>query len=79
MSRSRKKHPIAKDKGSKNYNKRFRRVNRQRISQGLEPLLMKEVVNSYDVHDYIFKLYKYNEKEMLRRFTENEIRKWFKK
>jgi len=55
MSRSIKKYGIVKDKGLSRdlYNKRFRRVNRQRIRLGREPFLMREVVNDYDVCDYI--------------------------
>lgn len=56
MSRSIKKSGIIKDKGFlKNlYNKKFRRVNKLRIRLGKEPFLMREVVNDYDVCDYVF-------------------------
>lgn len=60
MSRSVKKHPIIKD-GCKSdrqiHHRRFRSVNKQRVRQGLEPLLSKEVTNSYDICDYVISLY----------------------
>ena len=54
MSRSRKKVGVIKDKGcdSSFYNRRFRRINRQRIQLSQEPLLLAEVVNSYIICDY---------------------------
>ncbi len=54
MSRSYKKHGIIKDKGLSRgeYNRRFRRVNRQRVKQGKDPKLMLELINQYDVCDY---------------------------
>ena len=54
MSRSYKKHGIIKDKGMSRgeYNRRFRRVNRQLIKEGKNPKLMYEVINPYDVCDY---------------------------
>lgn len=57
MSRSYKKYGIIKDKGMSRgeYNRRFRRVNRQRIKEGKEPKLIYEVTNQYDVCD--FKMY----------------------
>lgn len=54
MSRSRKKASIIKDKGDDTYNRRFRRTNKTLINSGKEPKQMREVVNSYDVCDYIF-------------------------
>jgi len=56
MSRSRKKYGVLKDKGlsRQEYSKMLRRVNNQRIKQSLEPKLMYEVVDSYDVCDYEF-------------------------
>lgn len=56
MSRSRKRHQIVKDKGlsRREYNSRFRRVNKIRIKIGLEPLKMYELVNPYDVSDWKF-------------------------
>lgn len=56
MSRSRKKFGVIKDVGhlKKHYNRMFRRVNKQRIKQGKDPKLLKEVVNDYDVCDWIF-------------------------
>ena len=55
MSRSIKKYGIVKDKGLSRglYNRRFRRVNKQRVRLGREPFLMREVVNDYEVCDYI--------------------------
>ena len=55
MSRSRKKHGIIKDRGWKKgiHNRIFRRVNKQRIKQGLEPKLMKELINPWDVCDWV--------------------------
>lgn len=57
MSRSYKKHGIIKDKGLSRveYNRRFRRVNRQRVKEGKDPKLMFEIAKPYDVCD--FKLY----------------------
>ena len=48
MSRSIKKYGIVKDKGLSRglYNRRFRRVNRQRVRLGREPFLMREVVKT---------------------------------
>lgn len=56
MSRSRKKHGIVKDRGLRRatYNRMFRRINRQRIKRGLEPRIMDEIINQYDVCDYKF-------------------------
>ena len=56
MSRSRKKHGIIKDRGwmRELYNRKFRRVNKQRIKMGKEPIPMKSLIDSYDVHDWIF-------------------------
>ena len=51
MSRSYKK-PIKKDKTGRWYNKTFRRINKHRIKFGLEPKLMNELVNPYDVSDW---------------------------
>lgn len=57
MSRSRKK-PIVKDKSNhKWYNRKFRRVNKQRVNLFKEPKLMDELVNRYDVCDWIFHAY----------------------
>ena len=57
MSRSYKKFGIIKDKGltRREYNRRFRRANRQRIKQGKDPKLMNEIIDTYDVCD--FKIY----------------------
>ena len=55
MSRSLKKHGIIKDKGIPRpiYNRRFRRVNKQRVREGKEPFLLKELIDGYDVCDFI--------------------------
>lgn len=57
MSRSRKKYGIIKDRGwmRELYNRKFRRVNKQRIKIGKEPIPMKSLINCYDVHDWIFR------------------------
>lgn len=54
MSRSFKKYGIIKDKGMSRseYNKVFRRVNRQRIKEWKDPKHLYEVVNSWTVCDY---------------------------
>ena len=51
MSRSFKKYGIIKDKGMSRgeYNRRFRRVNRQRINEGKDPKHLYEVINSWCV------------------------------
>lgn len=61
MSRSRKKHAIVKDKNGRYYNRRTRRVIKQQVRdiKNLKDLLdyrislAKEIVNSYDVCDYV--------------------------
>lgn len=65
MSRSRKKNPVVKDKGHMLdlYNKRFRRINKQRIAHSKEPFLMKEIVNDWDVCDYKFTFFTKSDKE----------------
>lgn len=54
MSGSFKKYGIIKDKGMSRgeYNRIFRRVNRQRIKEGKDPKHMFETVNSWNVCDY---------------------------
>jgi len=54
MSRSFKKYGIIKDKGMSRgeYNRRFRRVNRQRVRERKDPKLMHEIANQYDVCDF---------------------------
>ena len=56
MSRSRKKVGVLKDKGlrTEDYNRRFRRVNKQRVKENKEPILMNELIDSYDVYDWKF-------------------------
>lgn len=59
MSRSRKKTGVIKDKGltRAEYNRIFRRVNKQRIHNGQEPKTMRELINPWDVSDYSFRWY----------------------
>lgn len=54
MSRSFKKYGIIKDKGMSRgeYNRRFRRVNRQRIKEGKDPKLVYESTNQYEISDF---------------------------
>ena len=54
MSRSRKKHGVIKDRGLRraDYNRRFRRVNKQRIQMGKDPYQLNELVESWDVCDW---------------------------
>ena len=56
MSRSRKKHPIYKDKGfkSKVYNRIFRRVNKQRLNEDKELMALRELINDYDICDWVW-------------------------
>lgn len=77
MSRSRKKHGVVKDRGGiRTYNRAFRRINRQRITCGMEPLLMDEVINQYDVCDYRFR---WNEKWWRSYFDNPRIQyRWYK-
>lgn len=61
MSRSRKKHAIVKDKNGRYYNRLTRRVIKQQVRdiKNLKDLLdyrislAKEIVNDYDVCDYV--------------------------
>ena len=55
MSKSRKKNPFIKDKAmtSREYNKIFRRVNKQRLEQGKRPFIkIRELINDYDICDW---------------------------
>lgn len=55
MSRSTRKPWVKDSKPSDNsYNKIFRRVNKQRIKSFKEPLLMRELINDYDICDWNF-------------------------
>ena len=56
MSRSFKKHPIYKDKSFKHdvYNKIFRRVNKQRLHEEKDMKLLRELVNDYDICDWVW-------------------------
>jgi hypothetical protein len=61
MSNSFKK-PIVKDKTNhKWYNRVFRRVNKQRIKSGKRPFLMNEIINPWDVTDWIYGYWVYDE------------------
>jgi hypothetical protein len=60
MSRSRKKNPIYKDVGITTYNRIIRRKNKQLVNKAIEDNsfifpLVNEVVNQYDICDYIFR------------------------
>lgn len=74
MSRSRKKNGVIKDKGHlvKHYNRMFRRINKQRINQGKEPKLTREIVNDYDVCDWIYK-WSYNDYSKLQSIDKQEF------
>lgn len=55
MSRSNKKYAIIKHKTNhKWYNRLFRRINKQRIKNNKEPRKMKEIINDWDVCDWIY-------------------------
>lgn len=56
MSRSFKKFGVIKDKGltSSDYNRKFRRINKQRIKELKDPKQLNEVVNQYDICDFKF-------------------------
>ena len=56
MSRSKKKIPIYKDKGFKSdsYNKIFRRVNKQRLHEDKDLIALRELINDYDICDWIW-------------------------
>ena len=62
MSRSYKKHAVQKDSKEKDnsYNKVFRRVNKQRLHKGKEPILMNELINQWDICDFKFVANKYD-------------------
>ena len=87
MSRSFKKNGIIKDggRGRNLYNRKFRRVNRQLIGQGLEPIAMKELVNQYDVCDWVFHWNEQywldvfeNENHRLRHFYKSYKKAWLR-
>lgn len=54
MSRSHKKHAIHKQKGElhNKYNRKLRRINKQRIAQGLDPIQLDEAVNKSKIIYY---------------------------
>lgn len=56
MSRSYKNKPIIKDKsGRKDYNKVFRRKERQSIKENKEPpIKIREIINDYEIIDWKF-------------------------
>ena len=58
MSRSRRK-AVIKDKGITDYNKIFRRVNRQRLHENKEPIAMRSLINDYIISDFKFN-YEFN-------------------
>ena len=66
MSQSHKK-PILKDKKPKSWYKIIRRINKQRIKDFKEPLLENEIVNQYDICDWIwfFNIYKEYDKKYI--------------
>jgi len=79
MSRSIKRIGIIKDKGLSRceYNRRFRRVNKQRIKLGKDPKLMNEIVNPYDICDFILfwdkqDLFQYEGKESESEFNKRK-------
>lgn len=56
MSRSYKKTPIRKIRNwlsKRAGNRKYRRINKQRLSQGLDPLPKKAIVNPYELVDWI--------------------------
>jgi hypothetical protein len=78
MSRSRKKHGVVKDRGltRREWNRKFRRVNRQRVRMGKDPYQMKELINPYDVYDWI---YIWDESDMQRRWAEDGRHDYYKR
>jgi hypothetical protein len=79
MSRSFKTIGVIKDRGLRRseYNKRFRRINKQQINEFKDPKQMHEVVNQYDVCD--FKFFWLNSKEFYLMNENKESIKQFKK
>lgn len=75
MGKSRKKTGIVKDRGlSRAMRSRIvRRVNRQRIKSGQEPFLQKELINPYDVHDWI---HYWNKSYWVDVFSDNNHRRY---
>lgn len=66
MSRSYKKNKVlkyAKFITKQESSKKIRRVNKIRVSVGLEPLLSKELINPYDINDCIYKAFTEEEKK----------------
>ena len=61
MSRSRKQ-AIIKYKGDKTYNKRFRRVNKQRVHEGKELIEMNSLIEPNEVCRYTIDLEHKNKK-----------------
>ena len=74
MSRSKKKHGVVKHRGLTRgeWNRKFRRVNKQQIRMGKDPYQMNELIPKWDVYDWI---YIWNEKEM-RDDWENDLRRY---
>lgn len=52
MSRSYKKNPVEKDGGERTYNKRNRRINKQRVKEGKYPLRLDETDDFIDHCDW---------------------------
>lgn len=81
MSRSYKKNKVIKY-GKwlplKLANRKVRRVNKIRVKLGKRPLDNKELINPYNICDNIWKLVQ-SRVNVLGEYTENEIRKIFKK
>lgn len=64
MSRSYKKHPIVKDKGINDYNKRIRRITNNKITTYINKNIdvtdltypnQKELIQEYDICDWIWR------------------------
>jgi hypothetical protein len=56
MSRSKKKYPIWKSPGCGTafYNRIFRRTNKQLLHSGKDLKQLRELVNDYDIHDWVW-------------------------
>lgn len=88
MSRSFKKYGIIKDKGMSRgeYNRRFRRVNHQRINEGKDPKHLYEVINSWCICDFKIRWNRFENSEYFQRLWskskeeyEREKRRFFNK
>lgn len=66
MSRSYKKNKVlkyCKYITKQEANQKFKRVNKIRVKLGLEPLKPKELINPYDLNDWIWRAYTEEEKK----------------